>query len=324
MNVRFSLKYNDGAVEMTKPGSTMLIYKIPYINLKAHKPGFMIQNQFVVYILFGANPHGRDLIYVGKSKNGIDARPTAHEDKYKEWTTCYVLTQFKELTFFNDGTIQYIEDVINHRVNEVGLYKNTTLNTTSGTANNNDQEDCEAYLKEAYTMLNILGLDLITNSEEEEAEEDIESHSTWAEDLKKVPDGIYSFARKVKRLNNRELHGKMQVKGGEYILLAGSEVAIEAQQNLNPMIDEKRNSANIENGILLENVDLKTPSGCGEFIIGAACNGWLYWKNDKGEAIDKYRTWNIERLKHKDKLERNQDKTLSDHKGICIDLHSPK
>ena len=65
---------------------------------------------FVVYILLGKNNNGKDVIYVGKSKNGLKNRPTAHEDKYPNWTVCYILTQFKERTFFNDGSIQYLED----------------------------------------------------------------------------------------------------------------------------------------------------------------------------------------------------------------------
>ena len=42
MASRYIIKYNDGAVEMTKPNSTILIYKIPYTNLKALNPGFVI------------------------------------------------------------------------------------------------------------------------------------------------------------------------------------------------------------------------------------------------------------------------------------------
>ena len=100
MASRYIIKYNDGAVEMTKPNSTILVYKIPYTNLKAVKPGFVIPNLFIVYILFGKNARGKDVLYVGKSKNGLSNRPTAHGDKYANWYACYILTQFKERTFF--------------------------------------------------------------------------------------------------------------------------------------------------------------------------------------------------------------------------------
>ena len=116
MAKKYNIKYNGRSVEMTKPNSTMIVYKIPYADIEKKKIGVLIPNQFIVYILYGSNPHGKDMIYVGKSKNGIASRPTAHKNKYEAWTTCFILTQFKERTFFNDGTIQYLEDSLNKRI----------------------------------------------------------------------------------------------------------------------------------------------------------------------------------------------------------------
>lgn len=291
MASRYIIKYNDGAVEMTKPNSTILIYQIPYTNLKALNPGFVIPNRFIVYILFGKNARGKDVLYVGKSKNGLANRPTAHDDKYANWSACYILTQFKERTFFNDGTIQYLEDVLNHRINELNLYHNTTLTTSSGTANTDDVENCDDYLVEVYKMLDILGLDLITNSEEAEAEKDVEESECGyrASDRAKIPDGIYYFARKVKRFGNILLRGEMRVKNGTFMLLKGSDIATETGIGLSSIIDEKRNRAKVEDGKLMEDIELTSPSACGEFIMGASCNGWDAWKTKSGEPIDCYR-----------------------------------
>lgn len=38
----YRIKYNDNVVEMTKPNSTMLIYKIPYKNIEKNNLGFVI------------------------------------------------------------------------------------------------------------------------------------------------------------------------------------------------------------------------------------------------------------------------------------------
>ena len=289
MAKKYMIKYSGRSVELTKPNSTMLVYKIPYKDIENKRIGFQIPNPFIVYILFGRNPKGKDMIYVGKSKNGITNRPTAHKDKFEEWTTCYVLTQFKERTFFNDGTIQYLEDQLNSRIKEIGLYNNTTLSTTSGTANKDDEEDCDDYLAEAYNMLNVLGLDLISNSEEDEAENDISNDITDAEARRQVPNGTYTFARKVKRLSNRILRGTMEVKDGQFILKVGSEIAPDTGVGLAPNIEDERNRSNIEDGILQEDVLMNSPSACGEFIIGSACNGWTNWKNSEGKPIDIYR-----------------------------------
>lgn len=160
---KYIVKLNDKhCIEISKPINTILVYKIPYNNIKSKNHNVEISNRFIVYILFGKNSKDKDIIYVGKSKNGIDHRPAAHEDKYDSWTDCYVLTDIKERTILNDGTIQYLEDKICARINELEQYINTTEQTVQGTANHSDMEDCDEYLQEAYDMLYALGLDLLT------------------------------------------------------------------------------------------------------------------------------------------------------------------
>lgn len=45
----------------------------------------------------------------------------------------------------------------------------------------------------------------------------------------------------------------------------------------------------MEDGKLMEDIELTSPSACGEFIMGASCNGWDAWKTKSGEPIDCYR-----------------------------------
>lgn len=161
MTKKYIIKLNDSnCIEVAKPNSSILVYKMPYSIMKNRTHGLTFSNRFVVYILYGINEAGQDCIYVGKSKNGIDNRPTSHEDKFHNWTYCYVLTQFQERTFLNDGTIQYLEDKIRKKVDETGAYINKTEMTISNTANASDEEDCDDYLEEAYKMLYAIGLDL--------------------------------------------------------------------------------------------------------------------------------------------------------------------
>ena len=161
MTARFNLHYNEQkCVELSQPNGTVLVYRIPYGLIKNH--GLSILNRFIVYILFAKNTEGKDYIYVGKSKNGLDNRPTAHNDKCSNWEYCYVLTNFKERTYFNDGIIQYLEDQVNKRVNETKRFTNTTINTNKDAANSSDISTCDEFLTIAYDMLNFLGLDLIT------------------------------------------------------------------------------------------------------------------------------------------------------------------
>ena len=82
---RYVSRYLGRSIEMSRANSSTLVYRIPYQNLSSKDEIFTIENQFIVYILYGKNDAGRDVIYVGKSKNGLKNRPTSHENKYSKW-----------------------------------------------------------------------------------------------------------------------------------------------------------------------------------------------------------------------------------------------
>ena len=277
-------RYFGRSVEMSKANSSILVYRFPYQNLKSKETSFEIENPFVVYILLGKNSNGKDVIYVGKSKNGLKKRPTAHDDKYSNWSVCYILTQFKERTFFNDGTIQYIENALNEKIDSLGVYENTTVATNAGTANRQDEEDCEDYIEEAIQMLDILGLDLITCNDLEEVVDIGEDDSNAS-----VPDGIYHLAVKVQRENNKEYKAKLQIINGRYILLKGSMVCPSEGLGLTDSVIEKRKNAEIVKEVLQEDIVFTAPSTACSFVLGRATNGWKKWRCEDGTFIDKYR-----------------------------------
>ncbi len=286
--MKYIIKRIGRSVEISEATSSLLVYRIPYQNLSvsADEP-IKIKNKFIVYILFGENNEGQDVIYVGKSTNGLKNRPTSHDDKFDNWTYCYVLTQFEERTFFNDGTIQYIEDKVNKRVNDLKHYQNTTKVTNAGTANTFDMEDCDEYLSKAYEMLDVLGLDLITYMDTE----DTSDADNVADDTASgsVPDGIYNMSWKLRRWGNKTAKGKMQVVGGKYIILAGSDVCPNEGHGLMDIVRMKRENANIVDDKLQEDIVLNSPSGAASFVTGAAANGWSTWRTEQGQMIDIFR-----------------------------------
>ena len=287
--MKYIIKRKGRSVEISEATSSLLVYRIPYQNLltTATEP-ITIKNKFIVYILFGENPAGQDVIYVGKSTNGLKNRPTSHDDKYNSWTYCYVLTQFEERTFFNDGTIQYIEDKVNKRVNDLKHYQNTTNKTNAGTANTFDMEDCDEYLEKAYQMLDVLGLDLITFYSDSEDIIDTEDTSTNSNEGT-VPDGIYYLSRKLKRWNNKTAKGTMQVICGKFMVLKGSDICPYEGPGLYDGLRLKRQNANIIDDKLQDDVVFDTPTGAAVFIIGQSANGWTSWRTADGQFIDIYR-----------------------------------
>ena len=290
MAKKYTIRYSGHSVEMSKPSSTVLAYKIPYRDLKLKNYGFEIPNQFIVYILFGKSSSGKDVVYVGKSKNGLANRPTSHADKYKEWSTCFVLTQFKERTFFNDGTIQYLEDKLNKCINRLHTYENTTEMTATGTANKSDEEDCDDYLEEAYDMLFILGLDLYTASTQEESVPiEVPNEEADSAEGSDVPDGVYYMKRKIKRLS-RVVQAKAMVRNGKFIVQAGSDIAEGEATSITPSLREIRQSPDyVRDGKLLQDVRFTSPSMAAAFVYGGTTNGWHDWQTEDGVRIDAYR-----------------------------------
>ena len=292
--MKYIIKRIGRSVEISEAVSSLLVYRIPYQNLSGGADELIkIRNKFIVYILFGENNEGPDVIYVGKSTNGLKNRPTSHDDKYHNWTYCYVLTQFEERTFFNDGTIQYIEDKVNKRVNDLKHYQNTTKMTNAGTANTFDMEDCDAYLSKAYEMLDVLGLDLITYMDKDDPASDDNDCDDTQPGL--VPDGIYNMAWKLRRWGGKTAKGRMQVSGGKYIILAGSDVCPNEGHGLMDTVRIKRENANIIDDKLQEDMVLNSPSGAASFVTGGAANGWSTWKTEQGQLIDIFRNNQLEK-----------------------------
>lgn len=159
MDVYTVARTDNGCIEVRSKHNRYLVYRIPYRALKTKQVDIGILNRFVVYILHHANPDGKDELYIGKSKNGIEGRPVSHEEKNIPWTECFILTE-EQGGFFNDGVIQYLEDEICSRFKSSGTYDVQTKVTTSGTANKSDIEDCKIFLRYAYPALETLGLSI--------------------------------------------------------------------------------------------------------------------------------------------------------------------
>lgn len=284
---KYIVKVNEqGSVEITAPGRTTTIYRIPYINLKKRQIGFVIKNQFIDYILIGKDTEGRDAIYVGKSINGLSNRPVAHEDKSAIWEYCFILTQVERLSFFNDGVVQYIENMLCSRIDELDRFCNTTITTNSNTTNSNEAEDCDEYLAEAYKMLYALGLDLKSGSDDAKAEEQEDEERSLSQKAAQrlIPDGVYYLNAMVKR-HGRKISASMQVKDGQCTLLKGSDVVEETGSGFHPVDEENRSNAIIEDGKLAEDIALDSLSACGRFVRGGSCNGWQEWKDAEGRTI---------------------------------------
>ena len=98
-----------------------------------------------------------------------------------------------------------------------------------------------------------------------------------------IPDGEYFLNRNIKGFG--KVSGKAIVKDGVFTLLKGSICG----DTGNGYIPSIRKNAKIDNNILQEDIVCSNPSSAGWIVIGKSNNGWVEWKDIKGNSIEIYR-----------------------------------
>lgn len=108
---------------------------------------------------------------------------------------------------------------------------------------------------------------------------------------KLIPNGTYYFERE-KQSENKVVKASAVIDNGRWILLKDSIIGIKEQAGCSQKAKAVRALLPLDsNGKLLEDVELGecSPSFAGGVVMNQAVNGWLYWKNGKGQPVDIYR-----------------------------------
>lgn len=98
-----------------------------------------------------------------------------------------------------------------------------------------------------------------------------------------IPDGEYILSRNIKGFG--QVNGKAIVKDGIFTLLKGS-ICGDTGKGYIPYI---RKNAKIDKNILQEDIICSSPSSAGWVVIGKSNNGWIEWKDKKGNSIEIHR-----------------------------------
>ena len=124
-----------------------------------------------------------------------------------------------------------------------------------------------------------------------EAKEEIFVDAADSSKSKLIPNGTYFFERE-KLSENKVIKASAVIDNGRWILLKDSIFGIKEQPGVGQKAKAVRASLPLDsNGKLLEDVELGecSPSFVGVVLMNQAVNGWLYWKNAKGQPVDIYR-----------------------------------
>lgn len=124
-----------------------------------------------------------------------------------------------------------------------------------------------------------------------ETKDEIFDEATENSKGKMIPNGKYTLKRN-KKSDNRVVNATASVKNGEWTILKGSVLGVTEDSRVSAKAKNLRSQCCIDkNGSLLEDISLGEcpPSFAGSFVFYSTIDGWMEWKNSRGEPIDVYR-----------------------------------
>lgn len=218
-----------------------------------------------VYFLLAENEDGVvTKMYIGQTELGI-SRLDDHNKKKDWWNKAILFLADKDT--FNKSIIADIENYAIKMANDSQKYvldNNVILQSEI-------DEFQMTTVKEAYSeILFVMGTQGYSLEDNEKS--GIDTYHT-------TRNGITAYA----------------VYGSEvFLLLAGSEIDMTKPATLESY-NVKRKALQdqgyivIENGksILKKDLEFRKPSGASDFVLGGSTNGWVEWKNQNGETLDK-------------------------------------
>lgn len=218
-----------------------------------------------VYFLLAENEDGVvSKMYIGQTELGI-SRLDDHNKKKDWWNKAILFLADKDT--FNKSIIVDIENYAIKMANDSQKY---TLDNAAIPQGEIDEFQMTT-VKEAYNeILFIMGTQGYS----------LEDNTTSSND-------IYHTTRN--GITARAVYGS-----DLFVVLAGSEIDMDRTVITSSYNDKRKDLQNqgyivLENGkyILKKDLEFRTPSGASDFVLGGSTNGWVEWKNQHGETLDK-------------------------------------
>jgi hypothetical protein len=246
-------------------------YKIPRIKIKDCNDRPDLTNPGV-YLLFGKNETGKDLVYIGEAEI-VYKRLTQHLTQKDFWTEAIVFISKDEN--LNKAHIKYLENRLYDLAKIVNRYHvdNNTVPTQSSIAES-DREEMEEYIENIKILINTLGHKVFEDKRENK------SHQQQAKET------FY-----IKSARGADAQGEPTSDG--FVVFKGSKVSDSTvpsiTQNFNRLRDEL-----IEMGVITQNNEefefaedhvFSSPSTAAVMVMGRNANGLTEWKLKDGTTL---------------------------------------
>lgn len=245
-------------------------YKIPRIKIKDCNDRTDLNNTGV-YLLFGKDETGKDLVYIGEAEMVLK-RLTQHLTQKDFWNEAIVFISKDEN--LNKAHIKYLENRLHEKAKTINRYKleNSSVPTQSSIAES-DRAEMEEFIENIKILINTLGHKVF--------EEKREQKTTYQQEQ----ETFY-----IKAARGADAQGEPTSDG--FVVLKGSKVARTTVPSITSNLIRLREEL-IENRIIIENNGeleisedfvFSSPSTAAAMVVGRNANGLIEWKLKDGKT----------------------------------------
>jgi len=245
-------------------------YKIPRLQIKESYDRKDLKKTGI-YLLFGKDNEGRNLIYIGEAESIID-RLKQHISQKEFWNEVILFISKDEN--LNKAHIKYLENRLYEIANKVKRYSLENNSTpTKSSISESEIAEMEEFIENIKLLTNTLG------------------HKVF-ESL--VDESITIADKNIFLINAaRGAKGKGLPSSNGFIVLKGSEIAISTVNSMQKsllnirqkLIDEKILIEENTKLILNQDYEFSSPSTAAAIVMGRNANGLIEWKLKNGENL---------------------------------------
>ena len=251
--------------------------KIPRIEVAACKREDITQAG--VYFLFCKEDDDSNSFYIGEAEN-VKERLMQHLRDYNSekekyyWSTAIIFIG-RDL---NKALIRYLENRFVEIARELKRYLVLTKNTYRNTVMKESQiAAMEEFIENVKVLLGALGFKVLEPLDKPDKSKNDRSDNEQNKELN------LHLERTIKDVGKIEADGIRTSEG--FVVLQGSHVSPIDDDTISTSLKEQRKKANIESGILKEDILFSSPSYAAMFVIGKSANGLTSWKTSDGRSL---------------------------------------
>ena len=218
-------------------------------------------------------------LFIGEAEN-VKERLMQHLRDYNSekekyyWSTAIIFIG-RDL---NKALIRYLENRFVEIARELKRYLVLTKNTYRNTVMKESQiAAMEEFIENVKVLLGALGFKVLEPLDKPDKSKNDRSDKEQNKELK------LHLERTIKDVGKIEADGIRTSEG--FVVLQGSHVSPIDDDTISTSLKEQRKKANIESGILKEDILFSSPSYAAMFVIGKSANGLTSWKTSDGRSL---------------------------------------